>query len=119
MNIAVEALAALAQTTRLAVFRLLVREGPGGVAAGEIAARLAIPAPTLSHHLGQLRGAGLVTSRRVHKQIFYAADLDGIRALLAYLTEDCCQGRPELCEGLGGNTRHDQKGPERPLSVHR
>ena len=91
------ALSALAHHTRLAVFRLLIREGPAGLPAGTIAERVGATPPTLSTHLAQLQRAGLITSRRVQRQIFYAAHVDGIRQLLTFLTEDCCQGRPELC----------------------
>ena len=97
---AVEALAALAQETRLSIFRLLVREGPGSVPAGVIGERLDIPAPTLSFHLAQLTRAGLVTSRREGRSIRYAVNYRGMNALLTYLTEDCCQGRPEMCGGI-------------------
>jgi ArsR family transcriptional regulator len=96
---AIEALGALAQETRLAIFRLLVRQGPDGLPAGTIGERLDIPAPTLSFHLAQLSRAGLVASRRAGRSILYAADYRGMNALLTYLTEDCCQGRPELCIG--------------------
>jgi ArsR family transcriptional regulator, arsenate/arsenite/antimonite-responsive transcriptional repressor len=94
---AIDALAALAQETRLGIFRLLVRQGPEGLPAGTIAERLDIPAPTLSFHLAQLSRAGLVASRREGRSILYAADYRGMNALLTYLTEDCCQGRPEIC----------------------
>jgi DNA-binding transcriptional ArsR family regulator len=97
MRIAIAALAALAQESRLAVFRLLVREGPDGVPAGAIAELLGIPAPTLSFHLNQLSAAGLVISRREGRSIIYAANFPGMRDLLGFLVEDCCQGRPELC----------------------
>jgi DNA-binding transcriptional ArsR family regulator len=98
---AVVALSALAQETRLAVFRLLVREGPGGRPAGEIAASLGVTPATLSFHLAQLERAGLLTARRQSRQIFYAVDLEAMRRLLSFLTEDCCQGRPEICGDLG------------------
>jgi len=98
---AVLALSALAQETRLAVFRLLVEEGPGGLPAGAVASRLRVTPATLSFHLAQLERAGLLSSRRRSRQIVYRVDLDGTRRLLAFLTEDCCQGRPELCAGLG------------------
>ncbi len=75
---AIEALAALAQETRLAIFRLLVRQGPDGLPAGTIGERLDIPAPTLSFHLAQLSRAGLVTSRRAGRSILYAADYRGM-----------------------------------------
>ena len=88
---AVEALGALAQPSRLELFRLLVRRGPEGLAAGDLAQRLAIPATTLSFHLSQLTRAGLLTARRAGRSIVYAADYDGMRALMAYLTEHCCE----------------------------
>ena len=87
---AVERLAALAQETRLAIFRLLVRRGDQGVAAGEVAERLRIPKPTLSFHLAQLEGAGLVRSRRDGRSIRYAADYDAVAALVGFLYESCC-----------------------------
>jgi len=96
------ALSALAHETRLAVFRLLIREGPGGLPAGEVAARLQVTPATLSFHLAQLERAGLLSSNRRSRQIVYRVDLGGTRQLLAFLSEDCCQGRPELCAGLEG-----------------
>ena len=98
---AVAALSALAQETRLAVFRLLVREGPEGLPAGEVAARLGVTPATLSFHLAQLERAGLLSSERHSRHIVYRVDLEGTRRLLAFLTEDCCQGRPDLCADLG------------------
>ncbi|AUN32886.1 transcriptional regulator [Niveispirillum cyanobacteriorum] len=99
---AIDALAALAQSTRLEIFRLLVRIGPDGLNAGEIAERLGVGASTLSHHLATLDRARLLRSWRVQRQIFYATDYGGTRRLLSFLMEDCCQGRPELCgDGLG------------------
>jgi DNA-binding transcriptional ArsR family regulator len=97
---ATEALGALAQDTRLAIFRLLVQEGADGLPAGAIGERLEIPAPTLSFHLAQLVRAGLALSKRQGRSIYYAANYGGMNALLAYLTEDCCQGRPEICGGI-------------------
>lgn len=94
---AVAAFGALAQETRLAVFRLLVQAGPNGITAGEIAEALGVPASTMSHHLATLERAGLAASRRESRSIFYACDYEGTRRLLAFLMEDCCQGRPELC----------------------
>lgn len=93
-------LSALAQETRLAVFRLLVKEGPDGLPAGRVAERLGVTPATLSFHLAQLERAGLLSSQRHSRQIVYRVDLEGTRRLLAFLTEDCCQGRPELCAGL-------------------
>jgi DNA-binding transcriptional ArsR family regulator len=87
---AVERLGALAQETRLAIFRLLVRRGADGAAAGEIADRLSIPKPTLSFHLAQLEGAGLLRAHRDGRSIRYAADYDAISALVGFLYESCC-----------------------------
>jgi DNA-binding transcriptional ArsR family regulator len=86
----VTALAALAQDTRLGVFRLLVQQGPSGMAAGEIAERLGIAPATLSFHLKELTHAGLVTARQAGRFVFYAARFDAMNELLAYLTENCC-----------------------------
>jgi ArsR family transcriptional regulator, arsenate/arsenite/antimonite-responsive transcriptional repressor len=94
---AIAALGALAQDTRLDIFRLLVERGPQGVPAGEIGERLKQPSPTLSFHLNQLRYAGLITSRRESRSIIYRANFNAMNALMAYLTEKCCGGRPELC----------------------
>lgn len=99
---AVTALAALAHETRLDLFRLLVRAGDGGMAAGAIAGALGIAPSTLSHHLAQLEQAGLILARRRSRHIFYAIIIPEVRALLSYLAEDCCAGRPELC-GLAGD----------------
>jgi ArsR family transcriptional regulator, arsenate/arsenite/antimonite-responsive transcriptional repressor len=93
-------LSALAQESRLAVFRLLVRAGPEGLAAGEIARSLGITPNTLSAQLNVLSNAGLITCRRDGRSIIYAADYQGMGQLLVYLTEDCCQGRPEVCAPL-------------------
>lgn len=97
---AVAALAALAQETRLEVFRLLVRAGPSGMAAGEIARAVAVAPSTLSFHLKELEGAGLVRSTRLQRRILYALDLEATRRLLTFLTEDCCGGHPEICGGI-------------------
>jgi ArsR family transcriptional regulator, arsenate/arsenite/antimonite-responsive transcriptional repressor len=96
-SIVVGALGALAQETRLDIFRLLVQKGPEGLPAGEIGARLGQPSPTMSFHLNQLRFAGLITSRRESRSIIYSANFKTMTDLLAYLTENCCGGRPELC----------------------
>ncbi len=99
-NLAIKRLSALAQDSRLAVFRLLVKAGPDGVAAGEIARALDITPNTLSAQLSILSNAGLVASRRDGRSIIYTADFDAMTALLVYLTEDCCGGRPEVCGPL-------------------
>src|SRR5277367_3268924 len=95
--IVIGALGALAQETRLDIFRLLVQKGPEGLPAGEIGTRLGQPSPTLSFHLNQLRFAGLVTSRRESRSIIYSANFRSMNDLLSYLTDNCCGGRPELC----------------------
>jgi DNA-binding transcriptional ArsR family regulator len=100
LNTAVDRLFALAQDSRLAVFRMLVKAGREGVAAGAIARALDIAPNTLSAQLTILASAGLIMSRRAGRSIIYAADYDGMGALLVYLTEDCCQGRPEVCAPL-------------------
>ena len=87
---AVLALGALAQETRLALYRLLVAEGPLGLPAGAIAERLGVAPSSLSFHLQQLLHAGLVTQRRAGRQLIYAAEYETMNALLAYLTENCC-----------------------------
>ncbi|HWJ04394.1 MAG TPA: metalloregulator ArsR/SmtB family transcription factor [Steroidobacteraceae bacterium] len=86
----VRALAALAQESRLSVFRLLVRRGPEGYSAGEIGERLDIPGPTLSFHLKELVQAGLVTARKQSRFIYYAPAFGRMNELLGYLTENCC-----------------------------
>lgn len=89
---AVEALAALAQDHRLAVFRQLVQTGDRGMAAGAIAAAIGIPKSSLSFHLAQLRGAGLILQERRHRSLIYRANYTAMNALLGYLTENCCAG---------------------------
>lgn len=90
-------LASLAHPGRLALFRLLVQAGPDGLAAGEIARRTGTLPSTLSASLGLLNKAGLVTTRRDGRSIIHAAHYDAMAALLAFLLEDCCQGRAEVC----------------------
>ena len=94
---AIKRLSALAQEGRLDVFRLLIKAGPEGMAAGDIARAVSTPANTLSAQLTILANAGLVRSRRDGRSIIYAADYEGMSGLLVYLMEDCCQGRPEVC----------------------
>ena len=88
---AVDALSALAHESRLAIFRVLVPEGPDGLPAGEIGKRLGIAANALSFHLTRLRYAGLVSVRRNGQQMIYAAAYDGMRRLMGFLTDNCCQ----------------------------
>ena len=94
---AVDALSALAHGHRLAVFRLLVRAGAEGLAAGEIAREIGILPNTLSTHLTILGHAGLIRSRRQGRSVIYSADYDGMRDLLGFLVDDCCAGHPEIC----------------------
>ncbi len=92
IEIAVEALAALAQETRLESFRRLVRAGPQGVPAGALARALRVAAPTLSFHLKELKHAGLVRVEREGRSLRYRPDFAAMRALLGFLTENCCEG---------------------------
>lgn len=97
---AVDALGALAHETRLSVFRMLVKAGPEGHIAGAIAERASVPPSTMSHHLATLERAGLVQSERESRLIHYRADYAGMRRLLTFLMQDCCQGAPEMCSDL-------------------
>jgi ArsR family transcriptional regulator, arsenate/arsenite/antimonite-responsive transcriptional repressor len=97
---AILALAALAQSTRLDVFRLLIKREPEGLAAGEIAKALAVPQNTMSAHLSVLSRAGLVTARRISRSIVYRADLARFQAVMLFMLNDCCDGRPEICTPL-------------------
>lgn len=94
---ALAALAALAQETRLDIFRLLVQAGPGGLPAGRLGERLGLASPTLSFHLSQLRHAGLIGFRREGRSLIYAAEYEAMNGLLAYLTENCCAGDEAAC----------------------
>jgi ArsR family transcriptional regulator len=94
---AVTALAALAQENRLDVFRLLVEAGPDGMAAGQVAEKLDLAPNTLTFHFDRLRVAGLVTVRRDGRSMIYAARFDAMNGLVAFLTENCCQGAQEAC----------------------
>lgn len=91
---AISALSGLANEHRLAVYRLLVQTGPEGLPAGEIAEALDVPQSSLSFHLAHLKRAGLVTQRRESRSLIYAADFHGMNALVSYLTDNCCGGRP-------------------------
>lgn len=92
-----EVFAALAHDLRLQVFRLLVGTLPDGMAAGQIALRLHVPASTLSTHLAQLERAGLLKSWREQRRIVYSVDTEGTKQLVGFLVNDCCNGQPELC----------------------
>jgi ArsR family transcriptional regulator, arsenate/arsenite/antimonite-responsive transcriptional repressor len=94
---ALAALAALAQDNRLDMFRLLVEAGPEGVPAGKVSDQLGLAPNTLTFHFDRLRDAGLVTVRREGRSMIYAAQFGTMNALLAYLTENCCQGAAETC----------------------
>lgn len=94
----VTALAALAQPTRLAVYRLLVAGGPDGMAAGQVAEQLKVSPATLSFHFKTLSHAGLIASRQDGRFVYYAANFAVMNDMLAYLTENCCGGNPEMCK---------------------
>ncbi|MBS0473386.1 MAG: helix-turn-helix transcriptional regulator [Proteobacteria bacterium] len=100
MDTAIKRLSAIAQDARLEVFRLLVKAGPDGMAAGEIARNLSVAANTLSAQLLVLSNAGLIRARREGRSIIYAIQYDAMRDLLVFLTEDCCGGRAEMCAPL-------------------
>ncbi|CAM4407983.1 ArsR/SmtB family transcription factor [Palleronia rufa] len=97
-NHALDAFAALSQSTRLDVFRLLIKAGDTGMSAGDIGDTLGVRQNTMSANLGVLARSGLIRSMREGRSIRYFADMDGMRGLLAFLMEDCCGGRPELCQ---------------------
>jgi len=97
---ALTAFAALSQDTRLDAFRLLIRAGEKGMAAGDIATALKARQNTMSTNLSVLHSAGLVRSERQGRSIRYYADLKGIRGLLSFLMEDCCGGQPDKCQPL-------------------
>ncbi len=97
---AILAFAALAQPTRLAVFRLLMAHEPDGLPAGDVARRLDVPHNTLSTHLGVLSRAGLVRATRRSRSIVYRARPEAVTALASFLVKDCCRGRPDICAPL-------------------
>ena len=99
-NEVIDALSALAQTTRLDTFRLLVGREPEGVAAGELARLIDVPQNTMSTHLAILARAGLVCGERHSRSIIYRADLERFREVTLFLLKDCCGGRPEVCAPL-------------------
>jgi ArsR family transcriptional regulator len=95
---ALAALAGLGQATRLEIFRLLMRSEPDGLAAGVIADKLGCPHNTLSTHIGILARSGLVFGLRAGRSVIYRANAETMKALIAYLANDCCEGHPELCD---------------------
>ncbi len=102
----VDALSALAQETRLGVYRLLIEAGPEGMPAGAIGDELGLPAPTLSFHLAHLARAGLVRSRQEGRFVIYSADYQNMNQLVGYLTENCC-GRGRSCAPAAKGARHE------------
>ena len=94
---ALSAFAALSQDTRLSIVRLLVKAGPEGIAASDVADEIGVSASNLSFHLKELQHAGLVEARREARSIIYSADYGVLRGLIGFLTKDCCGGRPEIC----------------------
>ena len=115
------ALGALAQETRLSLFRLLVERGPDGLSAGTLAERLRVPPSSLSFHLRALEHAGLITQRRLSRQIIYAADFTAMNAVVAYLTKNCC-GSNESCVPVcdpGKALAREPFGRERAAPVRR
>ena len=110
------ALAALAQETRLDIFRLLVQAGPEGLPAGQLGEQLGLPAATLSFHLKELRHAGLISAQRESRSLIYSAEFANMNALLAYLTENCCQGEPDACSvSLCDGTKLVKPEPQKPI----
>ncbi len=105
MSHAVTGLSALAHDGRLAIFRLLVKAGPDGMAAGDIARKLDTQPNTMSAQLLVLSNAGLAHARRDGRSIIYAVDFDRMAALLLFLTRDCCGGRPEICAPLAATVK--------------
>ncbi|SMQ68338.1 transcriptional regulator, ArsR family [Devosia lucknowensis] len=99
-NDAIEVFAALSQATRLDTFKLLMQNEPEGLPAGEIARCLGVPQNTMSSHLAILARAGLIASERHSRSIVYRAVVDRVREIASFLVQDCCGGRPELCEPL-------------------
>lgn len=99
-KLAMDAFSALSQPTRLAVFRLLLKSEPAGLAAGDIAQELSVPPNTMSSHLAILQRAGLVGAVRQGRSIVYRAEIGAVRDLVTFLLQDCCNGRPDLCAPL-------------------
>ena len=111
---AIAALVALGHETRLDIFRLLMQAGPKGLAAGQIGERLALPPATLSFHLSQLKHAELITFRRESRSLIYSAAYPIMTALLAYMTENCCQGATASCDAATPSTCQPEERHETP-----
>ncbi len=94
---AADMLAALSYEARLNIYRYLVRVGPDGASAGDIAKECEIAASTLSHHLNQMRNAGLIERTRDSRSLIYSANFDTMNMLIGFLSDECCFGQPELC----------------------
>lgn len=109
-NVAVAALASLAQEHRLALFRLLVQAGPTGMAAGALAGELGIPNSSLSFHLAHLHRAGLIDQRREGRSLIYSANYDAMNALIGFLTENCCGGGECAPVAVADPTRRASRG---------
>ncbi len=107
LSAAVKSLSALAQESRLAIFRKLVQAGPSGLAAGQLSEGLAISPSSLTFHMKELTHAGLANSRNEGRFVFYSAQIDSMNALLAYLTENCCGGNP--CTPVSSKLRLKEK----------
>jgi ArsR family transcriptional regulator, arsenate/arsenite/antimonite-responsive transcriptional repressor len=114
---AIDALAALAQSTRLDTFRLLVKHEPDGIPAGELARTVGVPQNTMSAHLAILSRAGLVTGERHSRSIIYRADIAAFQKLTLFLVQDCCNGHPDVCMPLIKNLESccsPRKSPTKP-----
>jgi ArsR family transcriptional regulator len=95
--IAAQSFAALSNETRLDIFRFLIKSGPDGACAGDIAEACAMPSSTLSHHLNQMRESGLIIRSRQSRSLIYSVDFSAMNKLIVFLTSECCNSQPELC----------------------
>jgi len=109
-TLALAALAALGQPSRLTIFKLLMRAEPDGMAAGDVARRIGVPQNTLSSHLAVLARSGLVSGRRNGRSIVYRANVERMRGLIEFLIDDCCDRHPELC-GFAASAARDNRRP--------
>jgi ArsR family transcriptional regulator len=117
IKLAIGALGALAQETRLEIFRLLVHAGPPGMPAGRVAAELGVPPATLSFHLAQLVHAGLTRSRQEGRFVIYNADFEAMTSLLAYLTENCCGGTVQCAIPVCAPEPHEQRSRKKGVAA--